>query len=165
MRGRHADEMTHRLLDGMRAALAGRTRRSEALRLRLDALDVGRRMARIGTRVAMARERLGRAMGDRRAEWRARLGSATEGAARAAAARNAAGRRRLETTAARLEPLNPLGVLARGYAVCWNAAGTAAVRRADELAVGDDVRVTLHDGALRCEVKARERRASEERDR
>ena len=160
----HLIEMTHRLLDGMRADLAGRTRLSEALRLRLDALDVGRRMARIGTRVAMARERLGRAMGDRRARWRARLGSATENAARAAAARNAAGRRRLETTAARLEPLNPLGVLARGYAVCWNAAGTA-VRRADEVAVGDDVRVTLHDGALRCEVKARERRASEERDR
>ena len=164
MRGRHADEVTHRLLDGMRANLAGRTRLSEALRLRLEALDVGRRMARIGTRLAMARERLARAMGDRRAEWRARLGAATEGAFRAAAARNAAGRRRLETTAARLEPLNPLGVLARGYAVCWNAARTAAVRRADEVAVGDDVRVTLHDGALRCEVKAREPRASEERE-
>lgn len=165
MRGRHADEMTHRLLHSMRADLARRTRLSEALRLRVEALDVGRRMARIGTRLAMARERLARAMGDRRAEWRSRLGAAAEGAARAAAARNAARRRRLETTAAGLEPLNPLGVLARGYAVCWNAARTAAVRRADEVAVGDDVRVTLHDGALRCEVKAREPRASEERNR
>ena len=165
MRGRHADEMTHRLLESVRADLARRMRHGEALRLRLEALDVGRRLARIGTRVAMAGERLARAMHDRRGQWSARLAAARGRAARAADARNGAGRRRLETTAARLEPLNPLGVLARGYAVCWNAARTAVVRRADDVAVGDDVRVTLRDGALRCEVTAREPRESEERDR
>ena len=165
MRGRHADEMTHRLLESVRADLARRTRRLEALRLRLEALDVGRRMARIGTRVAMARERLARAMRDRRGQWRARLDAAAVRAARAAGARNATGRRRLEKTVAGLEPLNPLGVLARGYAVCWNGARTAVVRRAGDVAVGDDVRVTLHDGALRCEVRAREPGKSEERDR
>ena len=165
LRGRHADELTHRLLDSVRAGLARWTRLSEALRLRLEALDVGRRMARVGTRVAMAQERLTRAMGDRHRHWNARVESATERMARAAAARNAAGRRRLETTAARLEPLNPLGVLARGYAVCWNAARTAVVRRTDDVAVGDAVRVSLHDGALRCEVTAREPRDSEERHR
>lgn len=162
MRGRQADELTHRLLESVRADLARRTRRSEALRLRLDALDVGRRLARIGTRVVMARERLARAMEDRRRQRRARVEAASVRAARAAAARNADGRRRLEITAAGLEPLNPLGVLARGYAVCWNAGRTAAVRRADDVAVGDAVRVTLHDGALRCEVTAREPRASRE---
>ncbi len=165
MRGRHADELTHRLIESVRADLGRRTRRSEALRLRLEALDVGRRMARTGTRVAMARERLARAMDDRRRQWRARVESATARAARATAARNAAGRRRVETTAARLEPLNPLSVLARGYAVCWNAARTTVVRRADDVAVGDAMRVTLHDGALRCEVTGHERRESEERDR
>ena len=35
----------------------------------------------------------------------------------------------------------------------------------DTRAVGDAVRVTLQDGALRCAVTARERRDSEERDR
>ena len=165
MRGRRADELTHRLRNAARADLARGTRRLEALRLRLEAADVGRRMARIGTQVAMARERLARAMEERRRHWHARVESAAERAARAAAARNAAGRRRLETTAARLEPLNPLGVLARGYAVCWNAARTTVVRRADDVAVGDAVRVTLQDGALRCDVTARERRDSEERDR
>ena len=165
MRGRHADELTHRLLESARADLARRTRRSETLRRRLDALDVGRRLARLGARAALARERLARAMRDRHARWGARLDSATERAARAAAARTAAGRRRLETTAARLEPLNPLGVLARGYAVCWNAARTAAVRKADDVAVGDDVRVALHEGALRCRVRAREGRKPGEGDR
>ena len=165
LRGRQANELTHRLRAAVRADLARRTRRREALRLRLDALDVGRRMARVGTRVVVARERLARAMADRRRQWRARVESAAGRAARAAAARNAVGRRRLETTAARLDPLNPLGVLARGYAVCWNAERTAAIRRADDVAVGDAVRVTLHDGALRCEVTAREARDPEESDR
>ena len=52
--------------------------------------------------------------------------------------------------------VSPLGVLARGYAVCWKDDRSAIVRRAAEVAVGDPVRVTLHEGALRCNVTSRE---------
>jgi exonuclease VII large subunit len=47
-------------------------------------------------------------------------------------------------------------VLARGYAVCWTNDRAAIVRRATAVAPGDTVVVTLHEGELRCEVKARE---------
>ena len=70
--------------------------------------------------------------------------------------RRAAARQRLETAAAKLDSLSPLGVLARGYAVCWNDDRTAIVRRSAEVAVGDRVRITLQEGALRCDVTARE---------
>jgi exodeoxyribonuclease VII large subunit len=58
----------------------------------------------------------------------------------------------MATISARIESLSPLGVLARGYAVCWNADRTAIVRAAGAVAPGDRVRVTLHEGELVCEV-------------
>jgi exodeoxyribonuclease VII large subunit len=54
--------------------------------------------------------------------------------------------------AGRLENLSPLAVLARGYAVCWNAERTAIIRRASATSPGDRVHVTLHEGELDCEV-------------
>ena len=59
---------------------------------------------------------------------------------------------RLRGAAARLESLSPLGVLARGYAVCWNADRTAIVRDAASVAPGDRVHVTLERGELDCKV-------------
>ena len=43
-------------------------------------------------------------------------------------------------------------MLARGYAVCWNADRTAIIRRATAVAAGERVRVTLQDGEIECEV-------------
>ena len=60
---------------------------------------------------------------------------------------------RLATVAGRLESLSPLGVLARGYAVCWNSQRTAIIRDSDTVGPGDRVRVTLHEGELDCEVR------------
>ena len=53
----------------------------------------------------------------------------------------------------RLETLSPLAVLGRGYAVCWNADRTQALRDAADVARGDRVRVTLAKGELDCEVR------------
>ena len=61
---------------------------------------------------------------------------------------------RLATLTAQLDSMSPLGVLARGYAVCWNADRTAVVRDAAQLHVGDAVRVTLPRGEVRCHVTA-----------
>ena len=132
--GRQVDELTHRLTAGTRGATSRRRQHSQELRLRLESLDLGRQLTRI----------------------RMRLGAARDGARRGMHAISMSGRRRLETVAARLESLSPLGVLARGYAVCWNDDRTAIVRRASEVAVGDAVRVTLHDGELHCDVRKAE---------
>ena len=64
-------------------------------------------------------------------------------------------RARVNQLAARLDSLSPLGVLARGYAVCWNGDRTAILRSASAVAPGDRVRVTLHEGEIECEVKDR----------
>ena len=55
--------------------------------------------------------------------------------------------------AGRLDNLSPLGVLARGYSICWNADRTAIISDTENTAAGDTVRVTLHRGELSCEVK------------
>ena len=156
LHGRRADELTRRLVARARAGVARHERRRAALLTRLEALDVGRRLAHIRTRLVVARERLTRAASDGQAARRRRLTAAGEQSARTMRDRHATGRRGLETALAKLDSLSPLGVLARGYAVCWKDDRSAIVRRAAEVAVGDPVRVTLHEGALRCNVTSRE---------
>jgi exodeoxyribonuclease VII large subunit len=52
----------------------------------------------------------------------------------------------------RLGALSPLAVLARGYAICQLPDG-AFLKDARSVHRGDAVRVHLHRGRLRCEVK------------
>ena len=131
LHGRHAADLTHQLKRAMLARLARQGRDFRALRQRLDAQDVRRRLAASRGRLTTADERL-----------------------RAAAVR---GRERADTRfrvlAGRLESLSPLAVLARGYAVCWNADRTAIVRSADMVTPGDRVKVTLHEGEITCKVE------------
>jgi exodeoxyribonuclease VII large subunit len=60
---------------------------------------------------------------------------------------------RLRTTIGRLDALSPLSVLSRGYAVCFNEDRSAVIRRADQVAPGDTVRVRLGDGEIGCDVR------------
>ena len=132
-RGRHAAELTHRL-SGLTATIVGtRVRRAHVARLRLEASNLDRRLGRIQTRLVEARARMSRGLSDVMGVRRVRLRAA----------------------AARLEALSPLGVLSRGYAVCWDAQRSSALRRATQVQVGDSVLVTLHSGELDCEVKGK----------
>ena len=131
MRGRHVAELTHQLGSAMQAALARRERQHRALHVRLDAHDMRRRLASVRARLDAAGTRLAVAARRRLDGARARLG----------------------TLSARIESLSPLAVLARGYAVCWNADRTRIIRNASAVAPGEDVRVRLHTGELFCEVK------------
>jgi exodeoxyribonuclease VII large subunit len=132
MRGRHAAELSHALARIVRADIAARERRVQALRRQLDTYDLGRRLAGIRTRLVAADGRLSSAVERRRF----RAGQ------------------RLSEHASRLDSLSPLAVLGRGYAVCWNAERTAAIRDAAAVSPGDTIHVTLARGELDCEVTA-----------
>jgi exodeoxyribonuclease VII large subunit len=130
LRGRHATELTHQLKRAILARLARQEREFRSVRQRLEASDLRRRLAVSRGRLRSADERL-RAAALRRRE---RAGT------------------RFRVLAGRLETLSPLAVLARGYAVCWNADRTTIVRDALQVTPGDRVRVTLQAGELHCEV-------------
>jgi exodeoxyribonuclease VII large subunit len=133
--GRQVAELSHGLARAVRVRLAARARVAAQWRQRLDACDLGRRFAVIRTRLVGVDGRL--------------AGGVTR--------RRHLADRRLRETAGRLETLSPLAVLARGYAVCWTADRSKAIRDAAETAVGDRVRVTLAQGELDCEVRDRKK--------
>ena len=130
VRGRQVGELTYRLTRAARAGAARRERRLHELRLRLEALDLGRRIDGIRARLRAARDGMAAALRDVQQAREARL----------------------RVAAGRLETLSPLGVLARGYAVCWNADRSSIIRDATAATIGAEVHVTLHSGALDCTV-------------
>jgi exodeoxyribonuclease VII large subunit len=127
---RHASELTHRLRRGILARLARRSRDFRDLRQRLEASDLRRRLAVFRGQLGNADERL------RAAEVRSRERADS----------------RFRVLAGRLENLSPLAVLARGYAVCWNADRTAIIRSARSVSPGEHLRVTVQDGEMECSV-------------
>jgi exodeoxyribonuclease VII large subunit len=130
LRGRHVAELTFRFRRAAAAQVHRHERVYRALRLRLEARDLRRRLAAIHGRLDTVDGRMQAAI--RRQQDRAQSA--------------------LGVLASRLETLSPLAVLSRGYAVCWNADRTAIVREAASLAAGDHIRVTLHEGEVACEV-------------
>jgi exodeoxyribonuclease VII large subunit len=131
MRGRDCGELSHALARAVGATLALRARAAQQMRRRLETCDVGRRLNLIRVRLIGADGRLERAV----------------------VARHHRATGALRESASRLGALSPLGVLGRGYSVCWNADRTAVLRDAADTRPGDQVRVTLARGELRCEVK------------
>lgn len=131
MHGRRVDELEHRVTHAVREGLGRRERQVHEWRLRLEALDLGRRLGRIRTRLVAARGRLASGAWERLRRQDATLG----------------------VLAGRLQSLSPLGVLARGYAVCWDEGNRRIIRDADTVNPGDHVHVTLQRGTLDCEVK------------
>ncbi len=140
MRGRHAAELTHHLRRAAVASLAKRERAFRFLRLRLESRDLSRLLSVLRGRLEASDGRLGAAAGASRYRANSRLSS----------------------LAGRLENLSPLAVLARGYAVCWNDDRTAIITTASAVAPGDRVRVTLHEGELRCEAIASDRATTDQ---
>ena len=130
MRGRRAAELDRSLDDAARLAIASRARRLTSVRRQLDRLDLRRRLGDFRTRLVAANGRLAGAVARRRHQSDAALRSC----------------------ASRLESLSPLAVLGRGYAVCWNADRTHALRDAVDVAPGDTVHVTLSRGEIEAKV-------------
>jgi exodeoxyribonuclease VII large subunit len=57
-------------------------------------------------------------------------------------------------TGAKLESLSPLAVLGRGYALVWSEGGRRLVRRPDEVAQGDALRIRVAGGEIGATVTA-----------
>jgi exodeoxyribonuclease VII large subunit len=130
MRDRDREQLGLRLTHALAGRLARERHRFDAIRRRLEQRDVRRVTAEMRTRLVHADGRLRGCVERRRLAAEAR-------------SRELAGR---------LDALSPLGVLARGYAVCWNETRTSIIRSARAVKPGDAVRVTLAQGELACRV-------------
>lgn len=73
-------------------------------------------------------------------------------------------RDRLSAGSAKLSVLDPLAVLARGYAVAYREGARAALRSAAEVKPGDRIRVRLNEGELRAVVRDRGEPAGRAKD-
>jgi exodeoxyribonuclease VII large subunit len=132
IRSRHVAELTHDLRTAMAARLATQDRRWQTLRRNLDAFDLRRRLGSVRTRLVAVDGRL----------------------VTAAARRRHAADTRLRSTAARLESLSPLRVLARGYAVAFTTDGSV-IRDADAVHPGQPIAVRVEHGQIDCTVKGK----------
>lgn len=130
MRARHLGELTQELRQALRSRIDAASRRRLLLDRALERHDPRRRLAATGTRLVELRSRLDGAVERRRTRAASQLGA----------------------LAGRLDTLSPLAVLGRGYAVCWDESRTRVIRRAGEVAAGEQVRVTLGEGELRARV-------------
>jgi exodeoxyribonuclease VII large subunit len=128
-RGQRVDELSNRL---DRAVHRRHRLQSERLRLLTDRLrrqDIFLRLGAIHRRLERTDARLDRAAADNISRRRARLSAAT----------------------ARLQALSPLNVLARGYALVYNADGTL-LRSAAVASTGTTIRARLAEGSLTAQV-------------
>jgi exodeoxyribonuclease VII large subunit len=130
LRDRDRQELTLRLAHAARDRVRRLTARVDGLRRRLERRDVRRLTAELETRIVRADGRLIELVRVRRMSAESRV-------------------RRL---AGQLDALSPLGVLGRGYAVCWDDTRTRIIRSARTVTPGDTVRVTLAEGELGCRV-------------
>jgi exodeoxyribonuclease VII large subunit len=134
MTQRRTDELTRAMSDALRAAFGARARRLQTVERRLEAFELGRRLAKNRTALVAVDAKLQRSVTTRTQRSRGRLG----------------------TLAGRLDALSPLKVLGRGYAVCWNEDRTRAIRSSADVRKGDVVHVTLSHGEIDAKVSGTE---------
>ena len=127
------DELTSHLADGLRSRLDRLRRRFTTAGTRLVAVDLRARLRSFALRLEQ------------------RSGSLGARVERVLVAK----RKRLDRLRLQLEERNPLRVLERGYAVCYDANGNV-LQSSDGVGVGDSIRVQLSRGRLSAEVKGKD---------
>ena len=104
--------------------------------------------------IDMAGMRLARAIPERLARDGQRVEFARDRLLRAGPTLLDHARTSMAVGAARLGDLSPLGILSRGYAVCFAADGTTIVKSVQNVKSGDVVRVRVRDGHIGASVTA-----------
>jgi exodeoxyribonuclease VII large subunit len=132
-RRQRADELTSRLVSGLRARLELSRKRLTTAHLAIARVDFRAKMAALRRRLEKQDHDLG-AYAERLLRFK---------------------RERWQRLALQLEERSPLQVLERGYAIATDAAG-AILRDANRVTVGDEIRIQLHRGRLTTEVKSKE---------
>jgi exodeoxyribonuclease VII large subunit len=132
-RRQHTDDLAAQLAGALRGRLEALERRFETAVSRLAGVDFRARLRAAAVRL------------DRRT---AELGVR---ASRVLAVKG----QLLEKLLVQLEERSPLRLLERGYAICYDAAGNV-VQAADQVALGERIRVQLARGRLGAEVQERE---------
>jgi exodeoxyribonuclease VII large subunit len=102
--------------------------------------------------IDIAAMRLARAIPERLARDAQRVTYFRERLLRAGPALVESARASLAVGAARLEDLSPLGILTRGYAVCYASDGATVVKSVGDVDTGDGVVVRLRDGSIGASV-------------
>jgi exodeoxyribonuclease VII large subunit len=133
VRLQHSAQRLDELEQGLRKALHARVQQQN---IRLSHALTGLLRATPARRIT--------ALAARSAELRLRLHHAMRRRAEASG-------HRLTLAQQKLDAVSPLATLARGFAVITRADGTL-ITEADSVGVGDDIRVRLHQGALRARV-------------
>jgi exodeoxyribonuclease VII large subunit len=156
-----AEEVTARfdsaaalLVRGLRHGVSRARTRLASLEARPVLADPRGALLLSAQRLDLARAGLARSLPARVARDRDRVAAVLAALPRATTFAVSRHRERAGIAAARLEDLSPLGILGRGYAVCYDASGRRVVRSTGEVAVGDRVRVRLHDGSAGCLVES-----------
>jgi exodeoxyribonuclease VII large subunit len=127
------DELSGQLADGLHGRLDRARRRYTTAGTRLLGIDLRARFRAFALKLEQASSALG------------------VRAVRALVAK----RQRLDRLRLQLEERSPLRVLDRGYAICYDATGNV-VRAADDVPIGNRIRVQLARGRLGAEVKDKE---------
>lgn len=61
-------------------------------------------------------------------------------------------KKNISIIAGKLNAMNPLAILERGYSICFKLPERILVKESDKLKIGDDVEVKLHKGSIRGQV-------------
>ncbi|MFI5184869.1 MAG: exodeoxyribonuclease VII large subunit, partial [Vicinamibacteria bacterium] len=147
---------SHRVFEAERGRLRTHAQRIDDLARRSET-GLRRQLERSRDRLRRAGQRLETFRWERQiAERRERV--ARQGDRLTALGRSAVQRRRtaLAELSGKLDSLSPLAVLSRGYALVWDTGQRRLVRTADEVSLGDVLRIRLHDGALAATVTGKE---------
>jgi exodeoxyribonuclease VII large subunit len=125
------DELTSRMFAVLQQAIASRRSRAEMLGRHLLLLSPVAQLARQAERLQELRRRLG-------AWWVLFRTVRSE---------------RLGRAAGKLESLSPLGILGRGYSICFALPDRHILKSAADVMPGAGVAVRLHRGELDCVVR------------
>lgn len=148
---RYARLSAESVLLRLRDSIGYRLQRVDELDLRLDSA-IHRRTRVLSQRLAALNDRLRRQdVSLRVAATRHRLERLNDRLQRSALLLVQRQRNRLNAASNALQALSPLSVLARGYALVYNADGVL-LRSADETAAGETIRARLSRGSLEARV-------------